>query len=168
MNALKVLFKLFLVLMFSVLALFSALVAYTSHKKVNDLKTWQQLSATVVSSFVEQENRSKGTTYCPVVMVEYVFQGQPKTSKLDIEDGPCSPVKTSVERTIEQYGKGVVVTAFANPQKPSAIRVANYSLGTNFYLMLLLAISLFAGVVYVWRTPANKLVNRVANKASLS
>ena len=96
-------------------------------------------------------------------MVEYVFQGQPRTSKPDIEDGPCSPTKTSVERTIEQYGKGVVVTAFANPQKPSAIWVANYSLGTNFYLMLRLAISLFAGVVYIWRTRANKLVNRDGN-----
>ena len=168
MNALKVLFKLFLLFMFTVLALFCVLVAYSSYKKVNDLKTWQQLSATVVSSSVEQENRSKGTTYCPSVMVEYVFQGQPQTSKLDIEDGPCSPAKSSVERTLEQYGKGAVVTAFANPQKPSAVRVANYTLGTNFYLMLLLAISLFAGVVYIWRTPANKLVNRDAKKAVLS
>lgn len=49
MNALKVVFKLFLIFFFLVIALVGALGAYSSHKKVNDLKTWQPLSATVIS-----------------------------------------------------------------------------------------------------------------------
>ncbi len=168
MNALKVLFKLFLIFFFLVIALVGALGAYSSYKKVNDLKTWQPLSATVISTSIEEEHRSKGTTYCPIVKVEYAFLGQQQTSKLDIEDGPCGPIQSSVVNTIEKYKRGTVVNAFVNPEKPFAIRVANFSLGTNFYLMIFITVVGFTGVVYLWRTPANKLVNRGAKKASLS
>lgn len=168
MNALKVLFKLFLIFFFFIIALVGALGAYTSHKKVNDLRTWQPLSATVISTSIEEEHRPKGTTYCPVVKIEYAFLGQQQTSKLDIEDGSCSPIHASVVNTIEKYKQGAVVNAFVNPANPSVTRVASFSLGTNFYLMLFIATLGFVGVVYLWHTPANKLVNRDAKKAALS
>jgi hypothetical protein len=168
MNTLKVVFKLILIFFFFVIALVGALGAYSSHKKVNDLKTWQPLSATVISTSIEEEHRSKGTTYCPLVKVGYAFLGQSQTSTLEIEDGACSPIQASVVGTIEKYKQGAVVSAFVNPENPSAIRVANFSRGTNFYLMLFITALGFVGVVYLWRTPANKLVNRDAKKAALS
>lgn len=159
MSALKVAFKLFLIFVFSILALFSMLIAYTSYEKVDDLKTWQPLSATVTSSSIEEEHRSKGKTYCPVVNVRYVFQDREQTSRLDIEDGSCSPIQSSVEKTIKNYQHGTLVNAFVNPEKASEIRIANYTLGTIFYLMSFLSVLLWGGVIYTWRTPANKLVN---------
>ena len=80
---------------------------------------------------------------------------------LEIEDGPCSPIQSSVVSSIEKYKQGEVVNAFVNPGKASEIQVANFSLGTGFYLGIFIAILGFASVVYLWRTPANKLIRRV-------
>ncbi|WP_310446073.1 DUF3592 domain-containing protein [Thiobacillus sp.] len=164
MYALKIVWKIGLILLFTVITLVSILMAYSSYKKVNDVKTWRPLNATVASSIVEQERRSRGTTYCPIVMVDYIFNGQPFNSKLEIEDGPCSPVQASVSAVVEKFKQGSTVSAVVDPNKPSVIRIAAFSLGTNFYLMLVMAIVGIFAVGYFWRTPAEKLIGKGAKK----
>ncbi len=168
MNALKTISKILLILFSFVFALVGVLGAYAGYKKVTDLETWQPLMVTVVSTSIEKSHRPKGVTFCPVVKVRYTFLGRQQISRLDIEDGPCSPIKSSVIRIIEIYKQGTVVNAFVNPEDPSLVRVANFSLGINFYLMLFMIILGFSGVVYLWRTPTDKLFNRDNKKATHS
>lgn len=159
MNKLKkILIKLFVSFAFFLSFFISTLGAYIDYKKVNEMKTWTQISATIIASTMEEDHRSKGTTYCPSIIVEYSFQGKILTSKLSIESGECNPVKTIVENKIKLYSQGVIVNTFINPKKPSEIRAANYSLGLNFYLMLFIAVITFYGLAYVLFTPVNKLM----------
>jgi hypothetical protein len=156
MKAVKSLLKFLLISLIVVIALFSLFVAYSSYKKVADLESWNKISATVVSAAVAQEERTKGTTYCPHVMVKYAVQGRPYSSKLDIADGPCSPMQSVVSKTIKQHSPGKVIEVFVNPVDANKVRVASYSLGVNFYLMIFVAVLLFAAAIIWARTPATK------------
>ena len=152
----KILIKLFLLFAFFLAFFVSTIGAYIDYKKVNEMKTWSQVNATIISSSIEEEYRSKGTTYCPSIIVEYILQGEVLTSKLSIESGGCRPIRTIVENKIKLYSEGVIINTFINPKKLSEIRAANYSLGLNFYLMVFIAIITFYGLAHVLFTPVDK------------
>ena len=97
-------------------------------------------------------------------MVDYVFNGQTHNSKLDIEDGPCSPIQTSVSAIVEKFKQGTTVNAVVNPSKPTVIRIAEFSLGTMFYLMLVMALGGLTTVVFIWRTLASQLIGKKAKR----
>lgn len=136
----KLLVRIILASFFIFVGLIGALFAHSSYKKVNNLKTWTPVNATVISSSISKEHRRKGITYCPVINVNYVFNEQALISKIEIEDGPCSLIKASIQKTIAKFKDGKTVDAFVNPSKPSEIRIEKFSLGILFYLMVLIVI----------------------------
>jgi hypothetical protein len=136
------------------MSLVSVLLAYTSYKKVADLKRWEKADATVISSKVVVDHRSKGTTYCPSVKISYKFRKQLQTSFLEIKDGPCSPIKGSINKIVAQYKPGLTVDVYVNPDQPTKSRVTTFSLGFLFYLGIFLSIVLGGCTVYLLFIPA--------------
>lgn len=143
------LIKSLLVFLFTMVGLLCSLVAYSSYKNVSELKTWTKMKVSVVSAVVKEERRSKGTTYCPQINVGFELLGQQHTSKLQISEGPCSPLQQVAARTAETYGAGKTLEVFVNPLKPSEVRLADYSLGWVFYLTLVAGVLSFVGVIVV-------------------
>lgn len=159
MKTLKnILFKLFVILAFTLMFIGSGIGGvYGHYKKMDEMKTWIDSSAVIVSSSIDKVIASKGISYCPNIIVKYLFQEQSLNSKLILEDGECRPVKVFVKNKIEKYTKGVTVNILINPKEPTKISVANYSGGLMFYLMLFLSIISFIGLFIAIITPANKL-----------
>lgn len=143
------LIKTLLVFLLAIVGLLCSLVAYSNYKNVSQLKTWTKMEATVVSSIVNEEHRSKGTTYCPQISVGFELLGQQHTSKLKISEGPCSPLQQVTARTVETYSAGKTLEVYVNPLKPDEVRLATYSLGWGFYLTVFVGVLSFVGVVVV-------------------
>ena len=162
MKVLRFFARLLIGLAFIAIALFCTLVAYVSYQKVADMKSWHPVEATVVTSAIDRQVTPKGTTYCPVIEVTYDFQGKNRTSQLEIKDGPCSPVRTSVASTLDGYDVGARVEAYVNPAEPDRIRAATFSLGLIFYLMVFCAILTFTAGVLAWIAPNKMLSNKGA------
>lgn len=151
------LIKSMLVVLFTIVGLLCSLVAFSSYKNVKELKAWTKMGVAVVSSVVQEERRSKGITYCPQINVGFELLGEQHTSKLQISEGPCSPLQQVAARTAEAYAPGKTLEAYVNPQKPSEVRLATYSLDWVFYLTLVVGVLSFVGVVVI---PFLRLTNR--------
>lgn len=143
------LIKSLLVFLLTTVGLLCSLVAYSSYKNVIQLKTWTKMTVTVFSVAVSEEHRSKGTTYCPHINVGFEMMGQPLTSKLQITQEPCNPLKHVAVRTAEAYGVGKTLEVFVNPLKPTEVRLATYSLGWVFYMTVIVGALSFVGVIVV-------------------
>ncbi len=159
----KLLARFILASVFIFNGLIGVLLAHPSYKKVDNLKTWTVVTATVISSSISQEHRRKGITFCPVINVKYVFGEQTLSSKLEIEDGPCSLIKASVQKTIAKFKNGKSVDAFVNPSKPSEILISNFSLGILFYLgVILIAISSITAITILLLPSKRMFVEKTA------
>jgi hypothetical protein len=156
----KSLIKSVLIALMSLVAIFCLLVAYTFYSNVTELKQWQKITATVVSSGIEQEQRAKGTTNCPVVLVRYNFQGKSLTSKLVIENTPCNTSKSSVLSTIKNFTPSMPIEVFVNPTNASQIRSASFSLNMYFYLMIFCAVLMLYGAVVLARSSVSPSIKR--------
>ena len=137
----KILFKLFIVFGYASVAILCWVFASVSYTKVNELEKWHKITINIESSNIEESRRSKGVTYCPNITANYSFNGKHYTSKLDVNDGPCSPILLNVTNTLKKYRVGSNVEVSVNPLRPEEIRVSNFSLGIGFYL------SAFSGVL---------------------
>lgn len=156
----RVFLRLFLVITFLITFLVSSLQVIISYKKVKEVSDWKQLQATIVSSDIYSEHRSKGTAYCPKIKVEYYFQKKLFGSDLEIEEAPCRPIKFLVQKTLKQYSTGKNIIILVNPINSLEVRSDNYSLGFMFYLMSFLSIMSFCGILYSIFTPYDKLDRR--------
>lgn len=128
-----------------------------SYKKITNAKEWMKGNSIVETSNIEKYHRSKGITYCPVIMVRYYFEKKQYISKLDISNGSCNPIKQLVKNTIKNYNKGVDVMIYINPLNPSKIQLYNYPFGFYSWLMIFLLIISFIAFIYILVTPAIKL-----------
>ncbi len=154
----NILFKLFVILAFTLIFIVSVIGGvYGHYKKMDERKTWIDSSGVIVSSSISKVIRSKGITYCPNIIVKYSFQEQSLNSQLILEDGECRPVKVFVKNNIEKYTKGMTINILMNPKKPTKIYADDYSDGLMFYLMLLASIISFTGLFFAIITPSNKL-----------
>jgi hypothetical protein len=156
------LIKSLLVFLLTMAGLLCSLVAYSNYKNVSELKTWTKMEAAVVSTIVKEERRSKGTTYCPQINVGFELLGQQHTSKLQISEGPCSPLQQFAARTAETYSAGKTLEVYVNPLKPNEVRLATYSLGWVFYLTVVVGALSFVGVIVVILL---RLTNRSTGRA---
>lgn len=143
--------------------LLCSLVALSSYKNVKELKSWTKTRVDVLSAVVKEERRSKGIAYCPQIDVGFELLGQQHTSKLQISEGPCSPLQHVAARTAEAYGPGKTLEAYVNPQKPSEVRLATYSASWVFYLTLVVGVLSFVGVVVI---PFLRLTNRSTGRTT--
>jgi hypothetical protein len=154
----KVVVKILFLFSFSFGFLIATVLSYSSYKKVNEIKYWYPIQATVTKAYIEKKIISKGATYCPVVMVKYEIQAQPVISKMELEDSDCRPARHIVSKNIKPYKQGLVIEAKVNPRKLSQIRIGTYSYGFGFYFGLIITIFLFFILIYILLTPANRLI----------
>lgn len=138
---------LFFLIFSMAMTFFTSFAAYVDYAKVDELKKWQKISTVVVSTEIMEHKGSKGTSYCPKINVKYDFHGS-QTSILELENGPCRPVKSTLMSVIDKYKEGTTVVAFVNPNKHSEIRANTFSLGYKFYL-LIFASCLFIAIFIV-------------------
>lgn len=154
------LLKSLLVLLLTFVALMCLLISYTSYKNVSEIGTWKQITTTVASATTEQQQRKKGITYCPKIMVSFELGGQQYMSKLQVTDAPCSPLRETVERTVQSYAVGNAYNVYVNPSKPIEVRALTYSLGWSFYVVSIVGVLALIGVGATFFIPANKTLNR--------
>ena len=147
----------FFLLILSMSAAMMGFFTYNNYKKVNEIKNWKNVDATIVKSSIKKTSTSKSTKYCPLVMVNFMFKNKQEHSKLQISYGPCSIIKSNAEKTLTKYPKGDTISAVVNPKKPSEIRISKYSLDVGFYFGFLVFIGNFGLVVYMLITPAERM-----------
>lgn len=126
--------KTLLTLLLSLVGLVLSLLAYISYKDVSELATWQRMSATITSTAIKQEFRSKGVSYCPEIHVSFTLPEAQHTSPLKISQASCAILKQSALKTIKKYKTGNTVEVFVNPSRPSEAKLTTYSLGWTFYM----------------------------------
>ena len=149
--------KVFFLLILSITASMMGFFTYNNYKKANEIKDWKQVNATIVESSIKKVHTSKSISYCPIVIVNYMYQNQVERSKLQISYGPCSVIKSNTEKTLIKFPKGDTISAVLNPKTPSEIRISKYTLDKGFYFGFLIFIVNFGLVIYMLITPAEKM-----------
>lgn len=144
-------------------ACISGFGAYASYKKVSDMSAWLESRAVVKSVNIDSKHRSKGTAYCPLVIVSYSYNAIQFSSNLDINEYPCSPKELNIKKLLESLKIGENIDVFINPSNPEEVRLYSYSLGGIFYLLVGCTVAILIAFFIFLLTPANKLRQRTAS-----
>jgi hypothetical protein len=133
------------------LALFVAIGLGLFATEAHRLLAWQPTPAQVVSTGIETV-RGKGTTYAPVVVYEYTFDGRPYRSNGVLPLGRSASVAWAAEIR-DRFRPGQIVTAYVDPTEPShGFLVRELSLVPLLFVAMPLG---FAGLL-VWSTRATR------------
>lgn len=157
-------FKVIIPLLFFIIFLFSAINIYSDNKRVNEIKEWMEINATIISSTITKHSTSKSTSYCPKIFVEFKFQDSIKVSKLEIDNDPCKLTKYSMEAKMKSYKEGKNILVLVNPNDTSVSRMPSYSIGPIFYLKVFLLVLGIWGTIYTIFTPLEKLRGQSSKK----
>ena len=149
--------KLFLLFICSMAVLMSGIKTSIDYKKVNEIKNWEYVNATVMKSFIKEIDTHKGIGYCPIVIVNYFFQKHFQHTELEMGLEPCSPIKSQMRVTLTKYKKGNIISILVNPKKSSEIRTEKYTFDFSFYLGLFIFFLTFGLTIYILFIPADKL-----------
>ncbi len=81
------------------------------------VRTWSPVTAKVHSISMEEEHRSKGTTYCINSQIIYDYNGASYTST-PRSLFSCHPIKVYAQKTLNQNPPGTPVQVLVNPKDP--------------------------------------------------
>jgi len=114
--------KRFLIIFGSIFALVGALMVkplfITPLLKSQDAKTWDEISAVVVSSKVKSHDSDDSTTYSPYIAYRYVIDGTEYFGDQYKFTGGSSSGRASKAAIVRQYPKGHEFKIYVNPANP--------------------------------------------------
>ena len=115
-------------------------------QEVYRMAVWRPVTATVVSSNVGSVRGDKGTSYKPVVVYDYTYEGNP------YQGAAVTPIDISSSeawaRSIgDRYRPGDVTTAYVNPKNPyDAFLLRRVSM----IPLIFVAMPVFLGLLFGW------------------
>ena len=124
------------------------------------IAVWKPVTATVVSSNVGSVRGDKGTSYKPVVVYNYTYEGNP------YQGAAVTPINISASegwaRSIaDRYRPGDVTTAYVNPGNPyDAFLLRQVSLMP----LIFVAMPVFLGLLFSWIIRVQRSQVRFAQK----
>lgn len=91
-------------------------------------RSWVEIPCTVVSSHVHENRDSDGSTYRPVIVYEYRFEGRTYTSDRYNFVGGSSSGRTGKQAVVDAHPPGAERRCFVNPRDPAqAVLVRGFS-----------------------------------------
>ncbi len=144
--------KRFLILFGAVFALVGLLVLkpifITPLQKTNAAKTWNSVSATVVSSKVKSHTSDDSTTYSPYIAYRYEVGGEEYLGDQYTFMGGSSSGRGGKEEIVRQYPKGHTFNVYVNPDDPSE-SVINREASKNLLFGLIPLVFVFVGIAII-------------------
>ncbi len=144
--------KRFLIIFGAVFALFGLIalkpILITPLQKTNDAKTWNAVSATVVSSKVKSHSDDDGTTYSPYIAYRYEVAGEEYLGDQYTFMGGSSSGRDSKTEIVREYPKGHTFNVYVNPNDPTE-SVIKRSASKSLLFGLIPLIFVFVGIAII-------------------
>lgn len=135
----------FTALPFAGIAVFLALRARSSQRQVKAVRAWPAATGRVLSAEVEARRSRTGrsgysTAYYPVVVYEYVVNGQRYMNNV-LSPGQALGIgfRGVVEKKVARYPVGNAVPVYYNPQNPGESVLETSTTGANRVLWFVVA-----------------------------
>jgi hypothetical protein len=87
--------------------------------RVREARSWIETPCVVISSHVEVHRDSDGSTYRPVIVYEYQFQGRTYQGNRYNFMGGSSSGRAGKQAVVDRYPPGAAARCWVNPREPS-------------------------------------------------